>query len=285
INLPADGRKRVINVFDHNGDDAEGDAADFSSVRDAHKAIIEQIVEVEERLMETYLEKGEAFSPEDLHAAFEKCLEEGHLVPICFTSAKTGVGAEDLLHIFADLCPSPVEVQPPEFVYRPLAPSGEPGEEQPFTPKPDPAGKTIAHIFKVSSDPFVSKLAFFRVHSRTVRHKADLFLNDAKKAVRIGHMCKVQGKDHIEVQELGPGDIGALAKIEEVHFNDVLHDSHEHDSVHLRPLALPKPMFGLAVELKNHADETKFANACAKLQEDDPCFKVERIAATKQTVI
>src|SRR5262249_37986263 len=128
INLPADGGKKVINVFDHSGDDAG--TTDFSSVKEAHKAIIEQIVEVEEFLMETYLEKGEAFTPEDLHAAFEKCLEQGHLVPICFVSAKNGVGADDLLHIFADLCPSPVEVQPPEFVYRSIAPSGEKGEEQ-----------------------------------------------------------------------------------------------------------------------------------------------------------
>jgi elongation factor G len=285
INLPAEGRKKVVNVFDHKGDDDAGDAADFSSVQEAHKAIIEQIVEVEEFMMETYLEKGEAFTPEDLHEAFEKCLGEGHLVPICFVSAKTGVGAEDLLHLFADLCPGPLEVQPPEFEYRPVDPSGEAGEDQPFTPKPEPAGKVIAHVFKVTSDPFVGKLAFFRIQSGTLRHKADLFLNDSKKAIRIGHMFKIQGKDHVEVQDLGPGDIGAVAKIDEIRFNDVMHDSHEHDSVHLRPLAMPKPMFGYAVELKNHADETKFAGACAKLQEDDPCFKVERIPATKQTVI
>jgi elongation factor G len=118
-----------------------------------------------------------------------------------------------------------------------------------------------------------------------VKHKADLFLNDQKKALRIGHLFKIQGKDHVEVHELGPGDIGAVAKIDELHFNGVLHESHEHDSVHLTPLAMPKPMFGQAIELKNHADETKFASAYAKLQEDDPCFKVDRVAATKQTVL
>jgi elongation factor G len=254
-------------------------------VKDAHKAIIEQIVEVEEFLMETYLEKGEAFTKEDIHAAFEKCLGQGHLIPICFVSAKTGLGADDLLHIFSDLCPSPVEVQPPEFQYRSISPSGEAGEEQDFTTKPDPAAKVLAHVFKVTSDPFVGKLSYFRVHAGTVKTKTDLFINDIKKPVRIGHLFRLQGKDHVEVHDLGPGEIGAVAKLEEIHFNAVLHESHEHDSVHLRPLPLPKPMFGLAVELKNHADETKFAGACAKLQEDDPCFKVDRIAATKQTVI
>ncbi|MFN0133684.1 MAG: elongation factor G [Phycisphaerales bacterium] len=286
INLPTGGRKRTINVFDHDGSDAEGDAADFSSVREAHKAIIEQIVEVEERLMETYLEKGEAFEPDELHKAFEKCLGEAHLVPICFVSGKTGAGVDDLLHIFADLCPAPTEVNPPEFLYRPIAPSGEAAEKEiEFNPSPDPSGKTIAHVFKVTSDPFVGKLAYFRVHSGVVRVKGELLINDHKKPVRVGHLFKLQGKDHTEVQELGPGEIGAVAKVEEIHFNAVLHDSHEHDGVQLLPLALPKPMFGLAVELKNHADETKFAGACAKLQEDDPCFRVDRIAATKQTVI
>ncbi|MEX2218252.1 MAG: elongation factor G [Phycisphaerales bacterium] len=281
INLPAEGRKRIVNVFDHDGKDDAGDAADFSSVHEAHKAIIEQIVEVEERLMETYLEKGESFDQSELHAAFEKCLGEGHLVPICFVSAKTGVGADDLLHILTDLCPAPTEVQPPEFVIRP-----EPGaEERDYVPRPDPAGKVVAHVFKVTADPFVGKLAYFRVHSGTVKSKVDLLVNDVKKTVRIGHMFKLQGKDHVEVHDLGPGDIGALAKIEELHFNAVLHDSHEHDSVHLKSLPMPKAMFGLAVELKNHADETKFASACAKMQDEDPSFKFERIPATKQTVI
>ncbi len=285
INLPAHGGQRVINVFDHDGSDKVGNSTDFSSVREAHKAIIEQIVEVEERLMETYLEKGEAFTPEDLHAAFEKCLEEAHLVPICFVSAKTGIGADDLLHIFADLCPSPTEVHPPEFSFTPISPSGEPGDEQDFFPVPDPAGKVIAHVFKVTTDPFVGKLAYFRVHSGVVRTKGELFLNDHKKPLRIGHLFRVRGKEMIEVDSLGPGDIGAVAKIDELHFNGVLHDSHEHDSVHLNPLPIPRPMFGLAVELKNFADEAKFSNSCAKIADEDPCFKVERIAATKQTVI
>lgn len=285
INLPTKNRTDVINVFDHDGTDAAGDDADFSSVHEAHKAIIEQIVEVEERLMETYLEKGDAFDPSDLHAAFEKCLEEAHLIPICFCSAKTGAGIEDLLHIIADLCPSPEEIHPPEFLYRPIDPAGQPGDEQTFIANPDPNGKVIAHVFKVSTDPYVGKLACFRVHSGTLKAKSELWINDHKKPVRVAHVYRVRGKETVETDAIGPGDIGAVAKIDDVHFNAVLHDSHEHDSVHLDPLPLPKPMLGLAVELKTHADESKFANACHKLMEEDACFLVERIAATKQTVL
>jgi elongation factor G len=280
INLPTTDRSNVINVFDHDGTDDAGDDAEFSAVSEAHKNIIEQIVEVEDRLMETYLEKGEDFDAEDIHAAFEKCLGEGHLVPICFVSAKTGAGTDDLLHIIADLCPAPTEVNPPEFLI-----AAENEDKKDFNPEPDPAGRAIAHVFKVSTDPFVGKLACFRVHSGIVKTKGELFVNDAKKAVRMGHIFKLHGKEHTEVQELGPGDIGAVAKIDDIHFNAVLHESHEHDTVRLTELALPKPMYGLAVELKNHADETKFATACGKLQEEDPCLSVDRIAATKQTVM
>lgn len=285
INLPVKNKTDVVNVFDHDGKDNAGDQADFSSVQEAHKAIIEQIVEVEERLMETYLEKGDSFDPGELHAAFEKCLGDAHLIPICFVSAKTGVGVEDLLHIFTDLCPSPEEIHPPEFLYRSIDPAGQAGDEQTFIPNPDPAGKIIAHVFKVSTDPYIGKLAYFRVHSGTVKSKADLLINDQKKSIRTGHIFRVRGKENIETDAIGPGDIGAVAKIDDLHFNAVLHDSHEHDSVHLDPLPLPRPMLGLAIELKNHADETKFANACHKLMDEDPCFHIERIAATKQTVI
>jgi elongation factor G len=280
INLPTNGGKDVVNVFDHDGTDEAGDKADFSSVAEAHTAIIEQAVEVDEELMSVYLEQGQNLKTEQVHDAFELALGEGHLVPICFVSAKTGAGVEDLLHIFADLCPSPTEVSPSEFETR-----GADGEEKEFHPTPDPEGKVVAHVFKVTADPFVGKLAFFRVHSGTVRSKQDLLINDQKKPLRVGHLFKPQGKEVVEVHEIGAGDIGVLSKIDEVHFNGVLHDSHELDSLHLIPLPLPKPMFGLAVELKNHADEAKFSGACAKLMEEDPCFKVERIGATKQTVI
>jgi len=281
INLPSPDRSKVVNVFEHDGGDAAGDEALFSSVHEAHKAIIEQVVEVDEELTGIYLEEGEKFDPTKLHAAFEKCLEQAHLVPICFCSAKTGAGIDDLLHVFASLCPSPVEVNPPEFVKR----DAEDQPEHEWHAEPDPNGKILAHIFKVSSDPFVGKLGVFRVHQGTVKAKTDLFLDDNKKPIKIGHLFVLQGKEHVEVDALGPGMIGAIAKIEEIKFNGVLHDSHELDSVRLLPLQLPKSMYGLAIELKNHADETKFASAAHKLMAEDPCLIVERIAATNQTVM
>lgn len=283
INLPTPDLKDVINVFEHDGSDSKGDQTAFSSVHEAHKRIVEQVIEVDEELTLQYLESGEGggFNPDKLHAAFEKCLEDGHLVPICFCSARTGVGIDDLLHIFASLCPSPVEVHPCEFLKRQTAD----GEEVNFTTLPDPKAPTIAHIFKVSTDPFVGRLGIFRVYQGVVKAKSDLLIDDQKKPVRIGHLFRLQGKNHIELETVGPGQIAAIAKVEEVKFNGVLHDSHDADSVRLKPLPMPKPMAGLAIELKNHADETKFSAAIHKLMAEDPSLVVERIAATKQTVI
>ena len=283
INLPTPDGKDVINVFEHAGDDEKGDHTAFSSVHEAHKRIVEQVIEVDEELTMQYLESGEGggFDPVKLHTAFENCLAQSHLVPVCFCSAKTGVGIDDLMHIFASLCPSPVEVHPAEFLKR----DTPDGEEKDYTPDPDPKGPVIAHIFKVSTDPFVGRLGIFRVYEGVVKSKVDLFIDDQKKPIRIGHLFRLQGKNHVEVEAVGPGQIAAIAKIEEVKFNGVLHDSHDADSVRLRPLPMPKPMYGLAIELKNPADETKFSAAVHKLIAEDPSLVVERIAATKQTVV
>ena len=283
INLPTPGRKDVINVFEHNGSDSKGDQTDFSSVHEAHKRIVEQVIEVDEDLTLQYLESGEegGFDPRKLHAAFERCLEQGHLVPICFCSARSGVGAEDLLHILASLCPSPDEVHPSEFLKR--EESG--GNERDYRPEPEPMRPLIAHVFKVAADPFVGKLGIFRVHQGVIRPKQDLLLDDQKKTIRIGHMFRLRGKEHVEVHELGPGQIGAVAKIDEIRLNSVIHESHDADSVRLKPMPMPKPMYGLAIELKNHADETKFSTAVHKLIAEDSSLVVERIAATKQTVL
>ncbi len=285
INLPTKNASDVINVFEHDGNDSKGDQTDFSSVHEAHKRIVEQVIEVDDELTMQYLEKGEGFDTDKLHAAFEKCLEDAHLIPICFASAKTGVGCDDLVHIFASLCPSPVEVNPPEFLKRDVQADGAAGEEHEWKAKPDPNAKVLAHVFRVVSDPFLGKIAIFRVHQGTIKAKAEMFVGDGKKPVRIGHLFQLQGKEHVETAEIGPGGIGAVAKLDELVFNSVLHDSHDYDHVRLNPLPIPKPMFGLAVELKNHTDETKFSALVHKMMVEDPCFRIERISATKQTVM
>lgn len=275
INLPTKGGADVIDLWEH----SDG-ATDFGSAAAAHKAVIEQVVEVDDDLMNTYLEQGEKLEPHQLHDAFEKSLRLGHLIPVVFCSAKTGAGLDDLLHIFAKLAPNPGEGNPAPFLIREK--DGE--DEKIWHARPDPALEPVAHIFKVTTDQFVGKLAMVRVQQGTITPQSNLLLNDGKKPIKIGHIFKVFGKDTKETHQAIPGDIIALAKIDELHFNGVLHASHALDSLHAKPLSMPKPMYGVAVEAKSRNDETKIGGALQKLMDEDPTFISERVYATHETV-
>lgn len=120
----------------------------------------------------------------------------------------------------------------------------------------DPDPKSMCwRTFKIVSDPFVGKLGIFRVHQGTIRKDSQLLVGDVKRSLKVGHLYRLQGKDYVEVDELIPGDIGAVAKVDEIEFDCVLHDSHEEDHIHLKPLEFPEPMQGLAVETRKKADE------------------------------
>ncbi len=273
INLPSPDLSDVVDVFETESHDATL----FGTAEEAHTRIVEQVVEVDEELMAEYLEGGASgLDPKRVHEAFERALRESHLVPIVYASAKSGAGIEHLMHVAASLLPNPVEGNP-----RPIMK----GDQQLVT-EFDDSKPTIAHIFQVSNDKYVGKLGIFRVHQGVVRSKSELYLDDQRKPIRIGHVMRVQGKDHQEVESVGPGEMGAIAKVEEIHFDAVLHDGvATEDPPMLLPMELPKPMYGLAVELKNHADETKFSTIMRRLMAEDPCLVLERVAATNQSVL
>jgi elongation factor G len=276
LDLPAHHGQDVVEVLGH--DDGE---SDFESVAAMHRALIDQIVEEDEDLLARYLDEGTDPSVEELHAPFEKALRAGHLIPILFVSAKTGAGVPQLLDALARLAPNPAEGNPPPFF------SGEPDDPEAagFDSVPDPGKHVLAHVFKIVSDPFVGKLGIFRVHQGTIRKDTQLFVGDAKRAFKVGHLYRLQGKEYVEVDTLVPGDIGAVAKVDEIEFDAVLHDSHDEDHIHLKPLEFPEPMQGLAVETKRKADEQRLFDVLHKLEIEDPCFKVERHPTTNETVI
>ncbi len=273
INLPAKGGTAVVDCFFN----PDGEA-DFSSVKEAHAALVDQVVEVDEALMAKYLEQGE-ISPEQLHAPFEKALREGHLIPVCFASAKNGAGLEALLDVFANLAPNATEGNAPPFL------KGEGADAREFYAVPGPKAHVLAHVFKVMIDPFVGKVGVFRVHQGTITPNTQLFIGSGKRPFKVGHLFTLQGKDYVETDALVPGDIGAVTKVEDIEFDCVLHDSHEEDHIHLRPLEFPTPMHGIAVETKKKGDEQRLFEVLHKLEMEDPCFKVERHAGTNETVI
>lgn len=274
LDLPAHGAADVVEVLEH-----ETGEADFASVAAAHRALLDQIVEEDEDLLASYLD-GNDPALADLHAPFEKAMREGHLIPILFVSAKTGAGIRELLHVLASLAPSPHEGNPPPFY------KGEAGDvTEPFQAQPDPEKHVLAHVFKVVADPYMGKIGIFRVHQGSLRKDMQLFVGSGKRPFKVAHLYQLQGKDSIEVDELQPGDIGAIAKVDEIEFDCVLHDSHDEDHIHLVPLEFPKPMAGLAVETKKKGDEQRLFDVLGKLAMEDPTFVVERHPGTNETVI
>ena len=272
INLPAAGGTKVVDCFFNPAGES-----DFSSVADAHNALIDQVVEVDEELMAVYLEKGEV-APEQLHAPFEKALREGHLVPVCFTSARTGAGIPELLDIMVKLLPNPLEGNPRPF----LKGEGEAAEE--FHAELDAGKHVIAHVFKVSIDPFVGRLGVFKVHQGTIRRDQQMFVGDGRKPFKVGTLYLLRGKEHIPVDACVPGDIAAVAKIEEIAFDSVLHDSHDDDHIHIRPLEFPAPIYGIAIEATKRGDEQRLWELLQKLSAEDPCLQVDRVSTTNETV-
>jgi elongation factor G len=275
LDLPAHDRRDVVEVLEHDAGDA-----DFDSIAHAHRELIDQLVEEDESLLARYLEEGKDPDAAELHAPFERALRAGHLVPILFASARTGAGVQELLHVLASLAPNPAEGNPPLF-YR-----GEPGQPgEAFDARPDAALHVLAHVFKIIVDPYMGKVGVFRVHQGTVKKDGQLFVGEGRKPFKVAHLYQLQGKDYVEVDRLLPGDIGAVAKIEEIDFDAVLHDSHDEDNIHLRPLEFPRPMQGLAVETRRKVDEQRLFDILHKLELEDPCFEVERHPTTHETVI
>jgi elongation factor G len=291
LDLPAGGGAAVVDCFfcpdttsRSNGASPDAGETDFSSVPAAHTQIVDQVVELDETLMALYLEQGDEgaairISPEQLHDPFEQALREGHLIPVCFVSAETGAGVPELLRIFARLMPNPTEGNAPPFF------KGEGAGAKPVQVNPDPDKHVVAHVFKTTIDPYVGKLGMLRVHQGTIRQGSQLFVGDARKPIKIAHLLKLMGKDTVEIARAIPGDICAIPKVDELHLDAVLHDSHDEDHYHLKPVSFPPPMLGIAIEPERRGDEQRLADTLHKLMAEDPCVRIEHHPAVNETVI
>lgn len=273
LNLPDAGGSRVVDCFyNRHG------TSDFGGVDAAHRALVEQVVEVDAAFVDRYLTDGDVDAGE-LHAPLEQALREGHLIPVCFVSARSGAGVAELLDVIVKLLPNPTEANPPDFL------KGEGADAQPMHAVPDAARHVLAHVFKVTVDPYVGKLGIFRVHQGTVTKDSLLYVGDGRKPFKVGHLFLLQGKDHVEVPRALPGDIVAVAKVDEIHYDAVLHDAAEDDRIHLAPLDFPVPVHGLAIEPKRRGDEQRLWEILSKLVDEDPCLRVEHVAATNETLV
>ncbi|QTD46683.1 elongation factor G [Ottowia testudinis] len=273
LNLPDAGATRVVDCFFNK----EGHS-DFGAVADAHRALVEQVVEVDGDFVDRYLSDGD-IDARELHAPLEQALREGHLIPVVFVSARTGAGVAELLDVIANVLANPSEGNPPDFF------KGEGDGATLMHARPDPAAHVLAQVFKISIDPYVGKLGHVRVHQGTIMPGTLLYVGDGRKPFKVAHLYLLQGKQHVEAPSAGPGDICAVAKIDELHYDAVLHDAAEDDHIHLKPLPFPVPVHGVAIAPKRRGDEQRMWEILGKLVAEDPCLRLEHVAQTNETVI
>jgi elongation factor G len=273
LNLPAGGAARVSDCFF-----APSGEADFSSVAAAHQQLIDQVVEVDEALMARYLDQGEV-SPGELHEPLERAMREGHLIPVVFTSARTGAGVAELLDVIVRLLPNPTEGNPPR--YRKTA--GEASTE--FRPVPDAAGHVVAEIFKVETDRFLGRIATLRVHQGRITPGMQLYAGDARKPFKVGHLWRTCGKEQVAAEEAVPGDICAISRIDALQFGQVLHDAADDADIQAPRLEFPASVFGLTLLPRTRGDAQKLADVLHRFLDEDPCLHLERNPQDHETVI
>jgi elongation factor G len=134
-------------------------------------------------------------------------------------------------------------------------------------------------------DPFKGRLAFFRIHQGTITAGNQLFVGDARKPFKATQLLKVNGATHDKKNTAVPGDICALPRVDEAHYGAVLHDSHDEDHFHLKPIRLPRPMFGLAIRPKEDKEAQKVSDALHTAEAEDPSIQVEHIVSLNEVVL
>lgn len=270
INLPGNNRSLVIDCFDKD----EGEA-DILSVGEVHRQFIERVIEEDDEVLERYLEEG-SVDPRTLHPLVTKALKEGHVIPVCFVSAKNLIGIRDFMKVVIRHLPNPGEANDAPFLD---------AEGNPYVTKPDPALPVIAQVFKVVNDPYIGKIGVFRVHQGTITKDTMIYVDDNKKGTKCAHPLILQGKNVSETDRLSPGDIGALAKIDEINYGSILHSDPDLYGVHMRPINFPKPMFGVAVRPARRGDEARMGEILNKMLSEDPTMSVEHDPVLNETVI
>ncbi|MFN3153720.1 elongation factor G [Bremerella sp.] len=254
----------VIDILDEKADTSNApiDPAIYK------ESLVEAAIEADEVWMERYFE-GEVPTNEDLKSLIPKAVANGTLIPVVCCSIKKAVGISELLDAMA-LCSLP-----PSMVHR-KAKSGD-GSEIELSGDPD--GPLAAQVFQTRIDPFVQKLSYIRVYNGTLRKDMTLPGSNGRKGLRIGQLLDVQA-NHLEpVDQAGPGDIVAVAKMEQ------LHTGTNEGELELPNIEFPQPMVGVAIRPKSRNDEAKLSVALHKLVEEDPTIRIEHDPETHELVL
>ncbi len=244
--------------------------AEAESARDA---LIDVVAEADDELIEKYLE-GEAITQEELLKAMKQAVEEGRLFPIVAMSSTKNIGTDELLDFIEFALPSPAR-----FGGR-MVPTGDDGEVEVL---PDDAQPVALYVFKTISDQFAGRINLARIFSGKISSDSHLVNTRTNDKERTGNILAVQGKETSPVDDAGPGDIVALAKLKDVSTGDTLADASR--PVKFKHYEFPPPAISFAIEPKNKGEEEKVSNALRRLSEEDPAMQMRIDPETKEMII
>jgi elongation factor G len=244
-----------------------------AQAQEYREKLMDEVAENSDELMERYLE-GEEIDHDEIVTVLKRGVTDGRIFPVTCGVATKNLGTTRLLEALVEDLPSPA-------MRGAVTALGEDGEE--IDIPPDEEGELVAYVFKTLADPYAGRLNLFRVFSGVIRGDSQVANVTRRAKERIGQILVPGGKEHEQIDELGAGDIGAVAKLKETRAGDVL--AEKDSKISFPPLDLPAPVMAFAFEPKTKGDEDKAASAIRRLEEEDPTLDVHRDQQTGEQII
>ena len=243
-------------------------------IEEARNVLNEAVAETDEELMEKFFD-GQEFTAEEVNNGLKSGIENGFITPVFLGSAVNNLGVKNLMDSIIDLMPAPSNQK---IVKAKKKDSDEICELEISKDAP-----LSALVFKTIADPFVGKISMIRVYSGTLKSDSTAYNITTGKNEKIAQLFMLRGKKHIQVEQLVAGDIGAVAKLQNVNTNDTL--CAQSNAVELEKIVFPEPVLSMAIQPKAKGDEEKIGSGLSRLQDEDPTFKVETNTETNQMLI
>jgi|TARA_R100000479_G_scaffold85403_1_gene41540 elongation factor G len=264
-------------------DETQGSTFDVIEIPEELKAeakkyralLIEEVAAYDENLLEKFMEDEDSITEDEVHAALRAAVMDMSIIPMICGSAFKNKGVQFLLDAVCRYLPSPVDKEGITGI--------NPETEEEEIRKPDVTAPFAALAFKIATDPFVGRLAFFRAYSGRLDAGSYVLNNRSQKKERISRIYQMHSNKQNAIEYIEAGDIGAAVGFKDIKTGDTLTD--EKHPIVLESMDFPDPVIGIAVEPKTKADVDKLGMALAKLAEEDPTFQVRTDEASGQTII
>ncbi len=237
--------------------------------------MLEAVAEYDDTLMEKYFEDPNSISDEEINAAIRKAVIDMTIIPMLCGSAFKNKGVQAMLDAVIKFLPSPLDVEAVTGI--------NPKTDKEELRRPDAKEPFAALAFKIATDPFVGRLAFFRVYSGALDAGSYVLNSRSDKKERISRILQMHSNKQNPIDRIEAGDIGAAVGFKEIRTGDTLCD--EKSPIVLESMTFPEPVIGLAIEPKTQADSDRLGMSLGKLAEEDPTFRVRFDEETGQTII